>query len=208
MESDEEPTVIYSIYRDTDAKYVLFVTKNGLVKKTSLDEYVSTKKKTGIASITLKDGDELVAVTLVKDEDVILATSNGYCIRFNTMEIGATSRTTSGVKGINLCDEDYVIAAAPVRDSTDQLAVFSKSGLGKRMELTELPAQKRAGKGLMCYKNEQLADIALVNENDSLLLVGNNNSICISASELPVLTRPTAGNGMIKTQNLLSVSKV
>lgn len=208
MEPDENPSVIYSIYHNTDAKYMLFVTKNGLVKKTALDEYTNTKKKTGIASIALKEGDSLAAVTLVKDEDIILATSGGYCIRFNTMEIGATSRNTSGVKGINLGAEDYVIAAAPIRDKGDQVAVFSKTGLGKRMELTELPIQKRGGKGLMCYKNEQIADIAMVNDEDSLLLVGNNNSICVSAKELPILTRPTAGNGMIKTQNLISVSKV
>ena len=208
MADDEEPAVIYSIYRDTDAKYVLFVTKNGLVKKTTLDEYTSTKKKTGIAAINIKDGDELVAVSLVKDEDVILATAGGYCIRFNTMEIGATSRNTSGVKGINLSAEDYIIAAAPVRDTTDQLAVFSKIGLGKRVSLSDLPTQKRGGKGLMCYKNELIADIALVNDSDNLLLVGNNTSICISASELPSIGRAGAGNGMIKTQNLISVSKV
>ena len=208
MADDEEPAVIYSIYRDTDAKYVLFVTKNGLVKKTTLDEYTSTKKKTGIAAINIKDGDELVAVSLVKDEDVILATAGGYCIRFNTMEIGATSRNTSGVKGINLGAEDYIIAAAPVRDVTDQLAVFSKIGLGKRVSLSDLPTQKRGGKGLMCYKNELIADIALVNDSDNLLLVGNNTSICISASELPSIGRAGAGNGMIKTQNLISVSKV
>ena len=208
MADDEEPAVIYSIYRDTDAKYVLFVTKNGLVKKTTLDEYTSTKKKTGIAAINIKEGDELVAVSLVKDEDVILATAGGYCIRFNTMEIGATSRNTSGVKGINLGAEDYIIAAAPVRDTTDQLAVFSKIGLGKRVSLSDLPTQKRGGKGLMCYKNELIADIALVNDSDNLLLVGNNTSICISASELPSIGRAGAGNGMIKTQNLISVSKV
>lgn len=208
MADGEEPAVIYSIYRDTDAKYVLFVTKNGLVKKTTLDEYTSTKKKTGIAAINIKDGDELVAVSLVKDEDVILATAGGYCIRFNTMEIGATSRNTSGVKGINLGAEDYIIAAAPVRDTTDQLAVFSKIGLGKRVSLSDLPTQKRGGKGLMCYKNELIADIALVNDSDNLLLVGNNTSICISASELPSIGRAGAGNGMIKTQNLISVSKV
>ena len=208
MADNEEPAVIYSIYRDTDAKYVLFVTKNGLVKKTTLDEYTSTKKKTGIAAINIKDGDELVAVSLVKDEDVILATAGGYCIRFNTMEIGATSRNTSGVKGINLGAEDYIIAAAPVRDTTDQLAVFSKIGLGKRVSLSDLPTQKRGGKGLMCYKNELIADIALVNDSDNLLLVGNNTSICISASELPSIGRAGAGNGMIKTQNLISVSKV
>ena len=74
MEENEKPTVIYSIYRDTDAKYILFVTKNGLVKKTSIEEYTKTKKKSGILAINIKDNDELASVFLVKDEDIILIT--------------------------------------------------------------------------------------------------------------------------------------
>ena len=62
METNEEPAIMYSIYRDTDAKYVLFATKKGVVKKTALEEYVNTKKKTGIGAISLKEGDELAAV--------------------------------------------------------------------------------------------------------------------------------------------------
>ena len=106
MESDEEPAVMYSIYRDTDAAYVLFVTKNGLVKKTALDEYIKTKKKTGIAAISIKEGDELAAVSLIKDEQLILISKNGMAIRFDSKEITPTSRNTAGVKGINLSDDD------------------------------------------------------------------------------------------------------
>ena len=208
MEPEEQPTVIYSVYKDTDAKYVLFVTKNGLVKKTALEEYTETKKKTGIAAIKIKEGDELVYVTLVKDEDIVIATANGQCIRFNSMEVGATSRTTSGVKGINLNAEDYVIAATPVRDTNDELAVFTKSGLGKRMKLSELPSQKRGGKGLKSIKDALIAAVAMVSDEDTMLLVGNNTSICVVANELPSLSRGTNGNQMIKTENLLSVSKV
>lgn len=208
MEPEEQPTVIYSVYKDTDAKYVLFVTKNGLVKKTALEEYTETKKKTGIAAIKIKEGDELAYVTLVKDEDIVVATANGQCIRFNSMEVGTTSRTTSGVKGINLNAEDYVIAATPVRDTNDELAVFTKSGLGKRMKLSELPSQKRGGKGLKCIKDASIAALAMVSDEDTMLLVGNNTSICVAANELPSLSRGTNGNQMIKTENLLSVSKV
>ena len=208
MEADEKPTVIYSLYKDTDAKYVLFITKQGMVKKTALEEYTETRKKTGISAIRLKEGDELVAVSLIKDEELVLATHGGNCIRFNSMEVGATSRATSGVKGITLGADDYVVAAAPVRDATDKLAVFSTVGLGKRMDLSELPLQKRGGKGLKAGKDIEIADIALVADDDLLLLVGNNTSICIAASDLPILTRPTAGNSMIKTTKLISVSKV
>ncbi len=212
MESDEEPAVMYSIYRDTDAKYVLFVTKNGLVKKTSLEEYVKTKKKTGIVAISIKDNDELASVSLIKDEPIILMTSKGMGIRFNSSEIGATSRATSGVKGITLSDEDYVIKALPVRNETDKLALFSVNGLSKSINLNDLPIQKRAGKGLICYKTTDstgtVADITLVEDNDNILILGDKSSICIEAKEIPNLNRASIGNQVIKNNKILSVSKV
>ena len=212
MDMDEQPAVMYSIYRDTDAAYVLFVTKNGLVKKTALDEYVKTKKKTGIAAITLKDDDELAAVSLVKDEQLIIVTANGMAIRFDSKEVSATSRATSGVKGINLADGDSIIAALPVRNTNDKLAVFAANGLAKKFDLSELPVQKRAGKGLMCYKPTDstglVAAAALVEDGDCVLVIGDKTSICVEASEIPLLGRPSIGNQIIKSNKILSVSKV
>ena len=208
MEVDEKPTVIYSIYKDTTAKYVIFITKNGLVKKTSLEEYIDTKKKTGIAAITLRDGDELVYVSLVNDEDLVIMTKKGQGIRFNSMEIGATSRTTSGVKGITLAPDDFVATATPIRDKKDQLAVFTNSGYGKKIVLSDIPLQKRAGKGIKFYKDELIADIAMVSDEDSVLLVANNTSLCLSAKDIPSIGRAGLGNTMIKTTQLISVSKV
>ena len=212
MDADEEPQVIYSIYRDTDAKYVLFVTKNGLVKKTALEEYVKTKKKTGIAAITIKDGDELAAVSLVKDEPLILVTAKGMAIKFSSTEISATSRTTSGVKGITLNEDDYVVAALPIRNASDSLAVFTESGLGKKVALSEFIAQRRSGKGIICYKpadnTGDLIAAALVSDEDTLLVCGLPSSICISATEIPALSRPSLGNQIIKGSKILSVSKV
>ena len=212
MENDEIPSVIYSIYRDTDAKYVLFTTKNGLVKKTSLDEYVKTKKKSGVAAITIKDDDELISVNLIKDEPIVIITKNGSAIQFNSMEIGATSRTTSGVKGINLADGDSVISTLVVRDKKDELAIFVESGLGKKIDLKEIPIQKRAGKGLICYKPTAatglVAAAALVSNDDNLLICGDKNSLCLKASESPSLGRASIGNQLIKTNKVLSVSKI
>ena len=212
MDTDEEPAVIYSIYRDTDAQFVLFVTKNGLVKKTTLDEYVKTKKKTGIAAISLREDDELAAVSLIKDEQLILVTANGMSIRFDSKEITPTSRTTSGVKGIALADGDSVIAALPVRDLNDKVAVFAKNGLGKKFTMTELPIQKRAGKGLVCYKPTEstghLVAATLVSDEDNVLVVGTPSSICISASDIPELSRASIGNQVIKNSKIHSVSKV
>ena len=207
METNENPSVIYSIYRDTDAKYVLFTTKNGVVKKTSIDEYINTKKKSGISAITLREDDELVSVNLIKDEDLILITEKGMAIKFSSTEIGASSRTTIGVKGITLNKEDYVVAALPIRNETDNLAIFAKNGLGKKIKLNELPLQKKAGKGLICYKNEVCA-AALVSDEDNILICGDKNSLCISASEIPELSRSSLGNQIIKDSNIVSVSKV
>lgn len=207
MESNENPSVIYSIYRDTDAKYVLFTTKNGVVKKTSIDEYVNTKKKSGISAITLREDDELVSVNLIKDEDLILITEKGMAIKFSSTEIGASSRTTIGIKGITLNKEDYVVATLPIRNETDNLAIFTKNGLGKKIKLNELPLQKKAGKGLICYKNEVCA-AALVSDEDNILICGDKNSLCISASEIPELSRSSLGNQIIKDSNIVSVSKV
>lgn len=212
MDMDEQPAVIYSIYRDTDAAYVLFVTKNGLVKKTSLEEYVKTKKKTGIAAITIKDGDELAAVSLVKDEQLILVTKNGMAIRFDSKEVSPTSRATSGVKGINLGADDEIVAAIPVRNTNDKLAIFVNGGYCKKFGLDELPIQKRAGKGLMCYKptdtTGKVVAATLVEDSDCVLILGDKSSICIEASEIPNLGRASIGNVVIKNSKVLSVSKV
>lgn len=212
MDTNEAPATIYSIYRDTDAKYVLFVTKNGLVKKTGLKEYIETKKKTGIGAITLKDGDALAVVTLIKDEPLIIMTNQGNVIKFNSAEIAATSRMTSGVKGITLNEGDYVVAALPVRNETDDLAVFSTAGYGKRVKQEEIPVQKRSGKGVNCFKSGSnygsVIAGQLVNDEDAVLIVGNQNSICISAKEIPVLGRVSIGNTLSKGGKVLSVSKV
>ena len=211
MEENEKPTVIYSIYRDTDAKYILFVTKNGLVKKTSLEEYTKTKKKSGILAINIKDNDELASVFLVKDEDIVLITELGNAIRFNSMEVGATSRATSGVKGIGLKEGDAVSVALPIHDTNDQLGIFFSSGMGKKIKLTELPAQKRAGKGLQVGKlgdKEWISAAALLSDEDNILIVGNLTSVCISAKDVPSLSRPASGNIMIKGNQIKSVSKI
>lgn len=208
MQPNENPTVIYSIYRDTDAKYVLFTTKNGLVKKTSLEEYTKTKKKTGIAAITLREGDNLANVSLIKDEPIILITKKGMCIKFNSTEISATSRTTSGVKGINFNDDDEVIATLVVRDSNDTLGIFSTSGFSKKISPNDLVLQKRGGKGIICYKsNDEVAAAALLSDEDQVLVVGSSKSICISAKDIPLLGRTAAGNITLKDK-IQSVSKV
>ena len=212
MEANEQPAVIYSIYRDTEAKYVLFVTKNGLVKKTSLDEYIKTKKKTGIAAINLREDDELAIVTLIKDEQLVIVTANGMSIKFDSKEISATSRATTGVKGITIDNSDSIVAALPIRNTNDKLAIFAENGYAKKFSLEELPNQKRAGKGLLCYKPTEVTGLVsaatLVEDEDNVLILGDKTNICIDASEIPSLGRASVGNLVIKNSKIKSVSKV
>lgn len=212
MEINENPVFIYSIYRDTDAKYVFFTTKKGIVKKTSLEEYVGTKKKSGVVAINLREDDEIASVCLVKDEPMILLTKFGMGIKFNSLDVGATSRATIGVKGINIKENDEVVAALPVRNATDKLALFTTNGLSKKFNSDELPIQNKGGKGLICYKPSastgEIISGALVADEDNLLICGDKSGICISAAEIPTLGRNSIGNQVIKGNTVLSVSKV
>ena len=208
MEGDEVATTMYSLYRDTDAKYVLFITETGLVKKTALEEFTKTKKKTGIAAIKIKEGDKLASVSLIKDEDIILLTKNGQGIRFKSSEINPSGRVDMGVKGITLKPEDKVVAGLVVRHDTDDLAIFAENGLAKKIKLTELVSQKRAGKGVIVYKNNNIASATLITSGDRILVCGTKTSLCVAADDIPEMGRTSIGNQIIKGSQVLSVSKV
>ena len=205
MASGEKPTIIYSIYRDTDAQYVIFATKNGIVKKTALNEYTSTKKKCGIPAIKLREDDELVAVSLVKDENIILVSSAGNAIRFKSSEVSAAGRLTIGMKGMTLKAGEEIVSMSIVRDSADNLATFTSTGMAKQFSLTELPLQAKGGKGI---KIGDIAAVALISNEDNLLVCGAKNSICISAKDIPTLGRTAQGNQVIKGDRIISVSKI
>lgn len=207
MAPGEKPILVYSIYHDTKAEYILFITKNGTVKKTALSEYTDVKKKGGIAAIKLREGDSLAAVSLINDEPIILVSRNGMAIQFNSTEITPASRATIGMKGMNIKDEDEIVAGIPVRDKTDELAVFAASGQGKRFKLTELSTQMRGGKGLSVGK-EEIVSAVLVSPEDSVLLCGDKSSICISATEIPSISRAAIGNLLLKGNKIMSVSKI
>jgi DNA gyrase subunit A len=105
-----------------------------------------------------------------------------------------------------------VVSAIPVRNVNDKLAIFVNGGYCKKFGLDELPVQKRAGKGLMCYKptdsTGKVVAATLVEDTDCVLILGDKSSICIEASEIPNLGRASIGNVVIKNSKVLSVSKV
>ena len=106
LENDEKVIAITNLARGNENKYVVFITKNGLFKKTSIEEYTKTKRSTGIAAINLKDGDSIANIELMNDEDMIIITKKGYSIHFETKDIAAIGRVTAGVKTIKLMEDD------------------------------------------------------------------------------------------------------
>lgn len=207
FENGEKPMAFTTMTRDTDKKFIFFATKNGTIKKVPLDEY-DKMKRTGIIAISFKDGDELADVTFINQEQMLLVTKNGMAIRFGTAEMPISSRTAQGVKGMKLNDGDSVIAALPIVDPVDYLAIVSKNGLGKKMQIDELTLQNRGGKGLLCYKGE-IAGAEIIKESDNLLINGDKSSIVISGKDIPTLSRVSMGNIMLKNnEQVISITQV
>lgn len=208
LEPNEQVIAVTSLYRkEKMPKYVVFITKQGLFKKTLLEEYLSVKRSTGIQAIKIKDGDSIANVTFCDEEEFIIITKQGMSIRFETAAIAPIGRATSGVKSIKLDETDEVLVGLPIHKLTDKLAVFNKSGMAKKTSLDEYPIQGRGGKGLKCSGSE-IVGAALVDDTDNILLVGIPNSICISAKDIPELTRVAVGNQMIKNSVIKKVVKI
>ena len=204
IEPDEKVIAITSLNRKIDAEYVVFVTKQGLIKKTVLEEYKSVKRNTGIAAIKLKEGDSIANVTFLKDEEIIVITKEGMSIHFTTADINPIGRATSGVKSIKLDDGDEVLIGLPIHKKTDNVAIITTKGLGKKVALEEFPLQGRGGKGVYAHKPSEMtgkiAGAAMVDNEDNILVVGKPNSICISAEDMPTIGRAAAGNIVIKNE--------
>ena len=206
IDADETVIAVTSLYRKTNAKYVVFITKNGLIKKTALEEYTSTKRTTGIIAIKIKEGDSIANVTFLDTEDLFLVTKQGIGIHFSTVDIAAIGRNTSGVKGIKLGEGDEVVVGLPLHSNEDTLAIFSNKGTGKRMKLTEIPKQGRGGKGVK-ISEDTIGGAAMVDDTDTVLVIGRPNSICISVKDVPILSRTAVGNAIIKASQIAFVAK-
>lgn len=207
MDKDENIIAISSLHRKSMPKYVVFVTKNGMIKKTLLSEYLTVKKNTGIQAIKLAEGDTIANVNFMDEEDLILVTSGGYAIRFSTKDINSIGRVTAGVRGIKLLEDEIVISGIPVHKTTDYLAVITTAGMGKKVALSEFTCQGRGGRGVILSK-EPIAGIAMVDNEDALFLVGKPTSIGISVNELPLLSRTALGNMMIKNSKISKIIKL
>lgn len=212
LEPQEEVIAVSSLDRKSENKYVVFITKKGLIKKTYLDEYKSMKKSTGIIAIKLNENDSIANVLLMNEENMIIVTKKGMSIYFETKEINPIGRTSMGVKAIKLNEDDEVITGIPIYDTNLDLAIFTSGGLGKKMKISDFTIQNRAGKGVSIYKNsitsDNLVGATIVSDDDNILLIGKPNSICISSNDIPLLTKAGMGNIMIKNSKISKIVKL
>jgi DNA gyrase subunit A len=208
LNPNERIMYVTSQFRETDAKYVVFFTKNGLIKKTKLEEFKATKKTTGIQAIKFKDGDSLANVTLLNDEDVVVITKNGMVIKFVTTNIAPIGRIAAGVKAIKLKEGDEVLVGLPIsKRHNNDLGIFTVSGLGKRIKTSEIPTQNRGGVGVIGSESS-VAGAALINDSDNLLIIGRPNSICIEANGISVMGRTAAGVQIVNGSKIERVIKL
>ena len=154
LDAGEKISAVIPISDFEDSKYLLMATKNGLIKKTPLQEYNSSRK-TGLLAITLKDDDELIDVRLTDGQDnVVLVTEKGLCITFDEKDVRPVGRSAQGVLGIRLDEDDTVIGMESIVSNNKgvTLLAITENGFGKRTELDEYRVQNRGGRGVITYK--------------------------------------------------------
>lgn len=203
--------------QEFDERYLITVTKNGIVKKTALSQFENCRK-TGIIAIKLKDGDELVDVRLTSgDDNVIIVTRNGKCICFSEHDVRPMGRNAAGVTAIKLEGDDRVVSMELVR-SDEQLMVVTEKGYGKRTSVKEYKVQNRGGKGLITYdkskfkKTGHLVGAKVVDRGDEVFLINSDGIIIrIKASDVSKLGRATQGVRIMKVAkdaDIIAMAKV
>ena len=193
-------------------KNLFMVTKNGIVKKTPIDEFDHIRKN-GLAAINLRDDDELIEVKLTdKDTEIFLVTKNGMCIRFKETDVRATGRTSMGVIGMNLTDQDEIIGMQ-LDHQGDSLLIVSEKGMGKRTYLDEFTVQKRGGKGVKCYKitdkTGYVVGVKAVNDDHEIMMITTEGIIIqLRMEDVSTLGRITSGVKMINLDENVKVAKI
>ena len=215
LQPEEKITAMIPIKEYVDGDYLFMATKNGLVKKTPIREYENIRK-TGLAAITIKEDDELIEVKITNNEfDVFLMTKHGYCIRFSEKDVRPTGRTSMGVRGMNLNENDEVVAMQLDIQGKDILFVSAK-GMGKRTEMEEFTQQNRGGKGVKCYKitdkTGNVVGAKAVNEDDEIMIINTDGIVIrMQCSEISTLGRITSGVKLInlkEEEEVASFAKV
>ena len=203
MKPDERLASLVPVREFSEDQYLLFATKQGVVKKTRLSEF-GNPRSVGIRAINIEKGDELIDVQVTDGRnDIVLATRHGMSIRFHEKDVRDMGRTATGVKGIELDKKDHVIDMVVVRRKSTLLAVTEK-GMGKRSELDEYRVQHRGGRGIITLKRaDKTGDIVALKEvlpDDELMMITKKGiMIRVPVEGIRVSGRNTQG---VKVMNL------
>ena len=205
IKPDERIAALVPVREFSDDQYLLFATKNGVVKKTVLSEF-GNPRSVGIRAINIEKGDELIDVQVTDGKnDIVLATRHGMSIRFHEKDVRDMGRTATGVKGIDLEKRDRVIDMVVVRRKSTLLTVTEK-GMGKRSELDEYRVQHRGGRGIITLKRaEKTGDVVALKEvlpDDELMMITKKGiMIRVPVEGIRISGRNTQG---VKVMNLIA----
>ena len=208
----EKISAIIPVKDYEDNKNLFMVTRNGIVKKTPVVEY-SNVRKNGLAAIVLRDDDELIEVKITDENtEIFLVTKHGMSIRFKETDVRATGRSSMGVIGMNLDDEDEIIGMQ-LDSQGECLLIVSENGMGKRTDLNEFSVQKRGGKGVKCYKITEktgyVVGVKAVNDEHEIMLITTEGVIIqLRAEDISILGRITSGVKLINLDEGVKVAQI
>ena len=197
IEKGERVTAMIALDEFTHGEYLTMVTQNGVIKRTDLEEY-EYQRKGGKIAINLDEGDKLIFVGhTTGKEDVLIATKNGYAVRFHEDKVKIVGRTARGVRGIDLREGDMVCGAVIV-DETKKLLTITENGYGKKSEFSEFEPRNRGILGVIVhninYKTGKLASVSCVDENKDVMVITNEGTIIRTATDvIPTYKRSTTG---------------
>ena len=211
LEAGEKISAMIPLKEYEEDKNLFMVTKKGIAKKTSLMEYQNVRK-TGLNAIVIREDDELIEVKVThEDSEIFMATKKGMCIRFKENDVRATGRTSMGVIGMNVDDDDEVIGMQIDTDG-DRLLFVSENGMGKRTDIEEFHVQNRGGKGVKCYnitdKTGDLVGFKSVNDDNEIMMITTEGIIIqIRVNDINVLKRITSGVKLIQLDEGVKVAQ-
>lgn len=204
LESGEQISAMVKVPKEEDRTYLCMVTRNGIIKRTALDQYDHIRKS-GIIAINLDEGDELSWVDITDGErKLVVATHDGMSICFAEKDARLIGRTARGVKAIQLDEGDYVVGFAVAREGYTLLTV-SETGYGRKSEFSDYRVQSRAGKGLINYRTLQYGKVAMIapvnDENDVIMISSDGIIIRTPANQISTFQRPSKGVKVMKVND-------
>ena len=211
MEPDEAPSAVYSSTMDYD--YIMFITQMGMIKKSKLAIYEAMKKAKGAPVISFVGTDKIATTLLLKEEPIAMITKQGQFLYCETKEINPTGKTARGIKGFKVADKDTVVSAVAIRDQEEKIAIITNRGYAKRVDISEFALRSSpGGRGQIAYKptdkTGEVADVKMVNDEDSIFIVGDNNVAVVDAKDIPIAHRTTMGSIVINDNNKVNTYKV